>query len=104
MHAILIGRLCWLVDRKEYAGYLVGNPGRSGYPNFSGRVVRVIRNSGNGKRYPNSAPKNHYPKFRVRDNLGSGIPELPDIKKTSICTKFQQHSVNQFSFQVSSIS
>ena len=59
------------------------SPGRLGYLNFLGRVVRVIRNSGNGKRYPNSAPKNHYPKFRVRDNLGSGIPELPDIQKTS---------------------
>ena len=60
-------------------------PGRSGYPNFLGRVVRVIRNSGNGKRYPNSAPKKHYPQFWVPDNsgLGSGIPDIPEFTENS---------------------
>jgi hypothetical protein len=41
-------------------------PGRSGYPNCSGQVIRVVQNSGNRKCYPIYAPKNRYPQFRVR--------------------------------------
>jgi hypothetical protein len=35
--------------------------GRSGYPISSGRVIRVLRNSGNENHYPISAPEKHYP-------------------------------------------
>jgi hypothetical protein len=44
-------------------------------------VVWVIRNSGNEKHYLILALKYYYPKFWMPDNLGSGIPELPDIQK-----------------------
>jgi hypothetical protein len=72
-----------LMLRQVRSSFAFAHPGRSGYPNFSGRVVRVIRNSGIEKRYPISAPKYHSPKFRVPDNSGSGsgIPELFDIQK-----------------------
>jgi len=46
--------------------------GRSGYPIFSGRVIRVIQNSGNENCYPILPPKKHYPQIRVPDNSGSG--------------------------------
>jgi hypothetical protein len=52
------------------------SPWAFGLPEFFGSG-----SSGNEKRYPISAPKYHYLKFRVPDNSGSGsaIPELPDI-------------------------
>jgi hypothetical protein len=47
--------------------------GHSGYPKISGRVIRVVRNSGIENCYPIFALKKHYPKFRVPDNSGSGF-------------------------------
>jgi hypothetical protein len=46
--------------------------GHSGYPKNSGRVIRVVGNSGIKNCYPIFAPKKYYPKFRVPDNSGSG--------------------------------
>jgi hypothetical protein len=46
--------------------------GHSGYPKISGRVIRVVRNSGIENCYSIFAPKKHYLKFRVPDNSGSG--------------------------------
>jgi hypothetical protein len=45
----------------------------SGYPKNSGRVIRVVGNSGIENYYPIFAPKKHYPKFRVPDNSGLGF-------------------------------
>jgi len=53
--------------------------GHSGYPNFSGRVIRVIQNSGNRKCYPILTLKNHYPTIRVPAISGSGIPDIPEV-------------------------
>ena len=55
--------------------------GHSGYPNFSGRVIRVIQNSGNRKCYPILTLKNHYPTIRVPaiSGSGSGIPDIPEV-------------------------
>ena len=53
--------------------------GHSGYPNFSGRVIRVKQNS--GKCYPILTLKNHYPTIRVPaiSGSGSGIPDIPEV-------------------------
>jgi len=66
-----------------------GNPGHSGYPIFSGRVIRVIQNSGNENCYPILVPKKHYPQFRVPDNSGSGsgIPDLLEFSKNNTLYK-----------------
>ena len=55
--------------------------GHSTYPNFSGRVIRVIQNSGNRKCYPILTLKNHYPTIRVPAILGSGsgAPDIPEV-------------------------
>ena len=55
--------------------------GHSGYPNFSGRVIRVIQNSGSRKCYPILTLKNHYPTIRVPaiSGSGSGIPDIPEV-------------------------
>jgi hypothetical protein len=55
-------------------------PGRSGYPNQSGRVIRVIESSGNTIFNPKSDPKLHYPQPRVPTDSGSGsgLPVLPE--------------------------
>jgi hypothetical protein len=52
--------------------YLSRKAGHSGYPKISGRVIRVVGNSGIENCYPIFALKKHYPKFRVPDNSGSG--------------------------------
>jgi hypothetical protein len=61
--------------------------GRSGYPFNSGRVVRVLLNSGNGNWYPIAAKKKRYPQVRVpaSSGSGSGIPSLPEIYKSTAC-------------------
>jgi hypothetical protein len=55
--------------------------GRSGYPKFSGRVIRVFKISGFENRYPKLQRVFQYPKIRVPGILGSGsgIPELPKL-------------------------
>ena len=55
--------------------------GHSGYPKFSGRVVRVLGISGFQKWYPKSVGKNKNPKIRVRV-----LPELPEILELHICS------------------
>jgi hypothetical protein len=40
------------------------------YPISSGRVVRVLRNSGNENYYPISALEKHYPQIRVPAKIG----------------------------------
>jgi hypothetical protein len=45
---------------------IMAKTGRSGYPFNSGRVVRVLLNSGNGNWYPIAAKKKRYPQVRVR--------------------------------------
>jgi hypothetical protein len=59
---------------------VLGQPGRSGYPNQSGRVIRVIESSGNTIFNPKSDPKLHYPQPRVPTDSGSGsgLPVLPE--------------------------
>jgi hypothetical protein len=57
---------------KQLQRTVVVKPGRSGYLIFSGRVIRVIQNSGNENRYLIFTPKKHYPQIQVPDNLGSG--------------------------------
>jgi hypothetical protein len=61
--------------------------GRSGYPFNSGRVVRVLLNSGNGNCYPIAAKKKRYPQVWVpaSSGSGSGIPNLPEIYKSTTC-------------------
>jgi hypothetical protein len=57
--------------------------GRSGYPKFSGRVIRVFKISGFENRYPKLQRVLQYPKIRVPgisgSSSGSGIPELPEL-------------------------
>jgi hypothetical protein len=55
--------------------------GRSGYPKFSGRVIRVFKISGFENRYPKLQRVFQYPKIRVSgiSGSGSGIPELPEL-------------------------
>jgi hypothetical protein len=55
--------------------------GRSGYPKFSGRVIRVFKISGFENRYPKLQWVFQYPKIRVPgiSGSGSGIPELPEL-------------------------
>jgi hypothetical protein len=48
----------------------------SGYLKISGRVIRVLGNSGIEKCYPIFAPKKHYPIIRVRV-----LPDIPEIDK-----------------------
>jgi hypothetical protein len=52
--------------------------GRSGYPKFSGRVIRVFKISGFENRYPKLQRVFQYPKIRIPDisGSGSGIPKL----------------------------
>jgi hypothetical protein len=50
----------------------VAKAGHSGYPKNSGRVIRVVGNSGIKNCYPIFfVLKKHYPKFRVPDNSGT---------------------------------
>jgi hypothetical protein len=59
----------------------VDRGGRSGYPKFSGRVIRVFKISGFENRYPKLQRVFQYPKIRVPgiSGSGSGIPELPEL-------------------------
>jgi hypothetical protein len=61
----------------------------SGYPKISGRVIRVVRNSGIENCYPIFVPKKHYPKFWVPDNSGSGFTDIPKIDKTNHFRRIQ---------------
>jgi len=63
-------------------------PGHSGYLIFLGRVIRIIQNSSNKNCYPILVPKSHYLQFRVPDNSGSGIPDLPEFSKNNTVHKF----------------
>ena len=60
-----------------------GMAGHSGYPKFSGRVVRVLGISGFQKWYPKSVGKKKNPKIRVRVRV---LPELPEILELHICS------------------
>jgi hypothetical protein len=53
--------------------------GRSGYPKISGRVIRVFRILGFENRYPKLQRALQYPKIRIPEISGSGIPELPEL-------------------------
>jgi hypothetical protein len=53
--------------------------GRSGYLKISGRVIRVFKISDFENRYPKLQRVLQYPKIRVPEILGSGIPELPKL-------------------------
>ena len=68
----------------QIAATFSAKPGHSGYPIFSGRVIRVIQNC-----YPILVPKKHYPQFRVSDNSGSGsgIHDLPEFSKNNTLHK-----------------
>ena len=57
--------------------------GHSGYPKFSGRVVRVLGISGFQKWYPKSVGKKKNPKTWVRVRV---LPELPEILELHICS------------------
>ena len=54
--------------------------GPSGSPKISGRAFRVFEISGFVNRYPKFARNNKNPTFRVPENSGSGLPEIPDKK------------------------
>jgi hypothetical protein len=62
-------------------GSLSTRGGRSGYPEISGRVIRVFKISGFENRYPKLQRVLQYPKIRVPEisGSGSGIPELPEL-------------------------
>jgi hypothetical protein len=66
--------------------FVGGRGGRSGYPISSGRVIRVLRNSGNENHYPISTPEKHYPQIWVPAKIGFGfrLPNLPEIYNQSI--------------------
>ena len=57
--------------------------GHSGSPKISGRAFRVFEISGFENRYPKFARNNKNPTFRVPENSGSGLPELPDFNLPS---------------------
>ena len=59
---------------------MAGMGGHSGNPKISGRVFRVFEISGFDNYYPKFAPNNRNPTFRVPENSGSGLPEIPDKK------------------------
>ena len=67
--------------RRSIEGYVWVSDWAFGLPNFSGRVIRVIQNSGNRKCYPILTLKNHYPTIRVPaiSGSGSGIPDIPEV-------------------------
>jgi hypothetical protein len=52
----------------RYIYTLSGKGGRSGYPKFSGRVIRVFKISGFENRYPKLQRVFQYPKIRVFPN------------------------------------
>jgi hypothetical protein len=68
------------------ASLVMHRGGRSGYPISSGRVIRVLRNTGNENHYPISAPEKHYLQIRVpaKIGFGFGLPNLPEIYNQSI--------------------
>jgi hypothetical protein len=70
------------------AAFLSARGGHSGYPISSGRVIRVLRNSGNENHYPISALEKHYPQIRVpakiRFGFGFELPNLPEMYNQSI--------------------
>jgi hypothetical protein len=57
--------------------------GRSGFPEISGRVIRVFQNSGSQISHPKLSKKYQHPMFREPDNSGSGsgFPDLPEQEK-----------------------
>jgi hypothetical protein len=57
---------------QSFLPFVLPKATHSGYPKNSGRVIRVVRNSGIKNCYLFFVLKKHYPKFRVPDNLGSG--------------------------------
>jgi hypothetical protein len=62
--------------------------GRSGYPFNSGRVVRVLLNSGNGNCYPIAAKKKRYPQVRVRVRVYPIYPKYIKAQLVSCCLNF----------------
>jgi hypothetical protein len=62
--------------------------GRSGYPNILGQVIRVFKISGFKNRYPKLQRVLQYPKIRVPEISGSGIPELPEL----LCRLHKTHT------------
>jgi hypothetical protein len=61
---------------------VVSKSGHSGYPISSGRVIRVLRNSGNEICYPITAPKKRYPQIRVRIRLYPIYPKYIESQYT----------------------
>jgi hypothetical protein len=68
--------------------------GHSGNPKKSGRVFRVLRNSGSENHNPRNARKNNNPKFGYPrfSGSGSGNPELPDFKIQKAISKSKKIS------------
>jgi hypothetical protein len=65
------------LNKKKIGGTARG--GRSSYPKISGRVIRVFKISGFENGYSKLQRVLQYPKIRVPEISGSGIPELPEL-------------------------
>jgi hypothetical protein len=75
-------RMCHVtIQKQKEIAEAAARGGRSGYPKFSGRVIRVFKISGFENRYPKLQRVFQYPKIRVSgiSGSGSGIPELPKL-------------------------
>jgi hypothetical protein len=62
-------------------------PGRSGYPKSSGRVIRVLKNSGIQNCYPIRDKKNNIRKFEYPQFRDRVLPDLPEIYKMTVNTQ-----------------
>jgi hypothetical protein len=75
--------------------------GCSGYPISSGRVIRLLRHSGNENHYSISALEKHYLQIRVPAKIRFGLPNLPEsiikvytqthiiLHRLVVCVEFQ---------------
>jgi hypothetical protein len=85
MNDKIVKKSTWFDNKKKGKVSYRSQGGRSGYPLNSGRVIQVLRNSGNENYYPITASKKQFPQIRVPAISGSGITRF-----TRNITKSQQ--------------
>lgn len=76
-----------LTKTLNFGPVAASNPGHSGYPNFSSRVIRLIQNSSIRKCYLIWGPKYHFPQIRVPIISGSGIPNILEVLQSTSCRR-----------------